>query len=54
MVGVGAVRFPSSCDSINCHLRLEGTKVTMIRMAHEHGIGDIDLGAVEIRRIETA
>ncbi len=35
-------------------LGLEGTKVTMIRKAHELGIGDIDLDAVEIRRIETA
>jgi len=34
-------------------LGLEGPKVTMIREAHEHGIGNIDLDAVEIQRIET-
>ena len=35
-------------------LGLEGPKVTMIRQAHEHGVGEIDLGAVGVRRIETA
>ncbi len=35
-------------------LGLEGPKVMMIRQAHEHGVGEIDLGAVDIRRIETA
>jgi uncharacterized protein (DUF362 family) len=35
-------------------LGLEGPKVMMIRKAHEHGIGEIDLDAVGVRRIETA
>ena len=34
-------------------LGLEGPKVMMIRQAHEHGVGEIDLDAVGIRRIET-
>jgi uncharacterized protein (DUF362 family) len=35
-------------------LGLEGPKVMMIQKAHEHGVGEIDLGAVGVRRIETA
>ncbi len=35
-------------------LGLEGPKVMMIQKAHEHGIGQIDTGAVGVARIETA
>jgi len=33
---------------------LEGTDVTMIRNSAEHGLGQIDLGAIEVRRIANA
>ena len=35
-------------------LGLEGPQVAMIERSHRHGLGEIDLEAVQVKRIETA
>ena len=50
VAGTDRVAVDSYCATI---LGLSGPEVHMIRMAHEHGLGQIDLSSLNISEIET-